>query len=146
MGVWRRKGRKGKRGSSQVECTRLALIVNTYHMIFHLYFDQPRYGERTTGKQPFFCCFYLGIEQKLQPTVPATLQQAQTSALLSLLNLNQPVESTIATSKSGSGFKPPPASAPPVWKILVLDQQTKDVLATVLHVQDLRDSGVTLHV
>ncbi|KAF8807998.1 Sly1 vesicle trafficking sec1-like protein [Phlegmacium glaucopus] len=81
------------------------------------------------------------------PTVPATLQQAQTSALLSLLNLNQPVESsTAATGKGASGFKTPPVSAPPVWKILVLDQQTKDVLATVLHVQDLRDAGVTLHV
>lgn len=37
-------------------------------------------------------------------------------------------------------------TGPPVWKILVLDQQTKDVLATVLRVQDLRDVGVTLHV
>ncbi len=35
---------------------------------------------------------------------------------------------------------------PPVWKVLILDQQTKDVLATVLRVQDLRDAGVTLHV
>ena len=33
-----------------------------------------------------------------------------------------------------------------MWKILVLDQQTKDILATVLRVQDLRDVGVTLHV
>ncbi|KAL1741019.1 Sec1-like protein, partial [Schizophyllum fasciatum] len=34
----------------------------------------------------------------------------------------------------------------PVWKILVLDQHTQDVLATVLRVTDLRDAGVTLHV
>ena len=77
---------------------------------------------------------------------PATLQQAQTSALLSLLNLNQPVEFTAAASKSGSGFELLPASTPPVWKILVLDQQTKDVLATVPHAQDLCDSGATLRV
>lgn len=79
-----------------------------------------------------------------QATAPSTLQQAQTAALLSLLNLNQPPE-TIPTKSSGKSSTPPPAG-PPVWKILVLDQQTKDVLATVLRVQDLRDVGVTLHV
>ncbi|PPQ64246.1 hypothetical protein CVT24_008649 [Panaeolus cyanescens] len=82
-----------------------------------------------------------------QPTSSTTLQQAQTNALLQLLNLNQPVESTTVTTNKGSaGTKTPPVSGPPVWKILVLDQQTKDVLATVLRVQDLRDAGVTLHV
>ncbi|KXN88931.1 Protein sly1 [Leucoagaricus sp. SymC.cos] len=78
-----------------------------------------------------------------------TLQQAQTRALLTLLNLNQPVEtltSPLASQKPSSGLKTPPVTGPPVWKILVLDQQTKDVLATVLRVQDLRDVGVTLHV
>lgn len=74
-----------------------------------------------------------------------TLQQSQTEALLSLLNLNAPPESP-ASGKTGSGFKTPPPTGPPVWKVLVLDQQTKDVLATVLRVQDLRDVGVTLHV
>ncbi|EAU92288.1 SLY1 protein [Coprinopsis cinerea okayama7 len=84
-------------------------------------------------------------------TAPTTLQQAQTNALLSLLNLNQPPENPAAaaagpTGKPSSGLKTPPISGPPVWKILVLDQQTKDVLATILRVQDLRDAGVTLHV
>ncbi|PPQ90944.1 hypothetical protein CVT25_008255 [Psilocybe cyanescens] len=82
-----------------------------------------------------------------QSIASSTLQHAQTTALLNLLNLNQPVEApTTNTGKGGSGFKTPPVSAPPIWKILVLDQQTKDVLATVLRVQDLRDAGVTLHV
>ncbi|TFK41945.1 Sly1 vesicle trafficking sec1-like protein [Crucibulum laeve] len=80
-----------------------------------------------------------------QATAPTTLQQAQTNALLHLLNLNQPVDAS-NPGKSTSGFNTPPVSPPPVWKILVLDQQTKDVLATVLRVQDLRDVGVTLHV
>jgi hypothetical protein len=67
--------------------------------------------------------------------------------LLNLLNLNQPPEiPTNTPGKANSGFKTPPISGPPIWKILVLDQQTKDVLATVLRVQDLRDAGVTLHV
>ncbi|KAJ2918364.1 hypothetical protein MD484_g2043, partial [Candolleomyces efflorescens] len=83
-----------------------------------------------------------------QVSGPTTLQQAQTNAVLSLLNLNQPSEpqSSGATGKQGPGSKTPQVSGPPVWKVLVLDQQTKDVLATVLRVQDLRDAGVTLHV
>ncbi|KIK70581.1 hypothetical protein GYMLUDRAFT_32622 [Collybiopsis luxurians FD-317 M1] len=74
----------------------------------------------------------------------ATLQQAQTIALLSLLNLNtEPV--TSSSSHSTKGSKTPVVAGPPVFKVLVLDQQTKDVLATVLRVQDLRDVGVTIH-
>ncbi|KAF7304695.1 Sly1 vesicle trafficking sec1-like protein [Mycena kentingensis (nom. inval.)] len=75
-----------------------------------------------------------------------TLQQAQTDALLSVLNLNDTPEPAPTSGKPSSGLKTPPPSGPPVWKVLVLDQQTKDVLATVLRVQDLRDVGVTLHV
>ncbi|KAJ3761907.1 Sec1-like protein [Lentinula raphanica] len=80
-----------------------------------------------------------------QAIAPSTLQQAQTAALLSLLNLNsEPI--TSSSSQSSKGAKAPIIAGPPVFKILVLDQQTKDVLATVLRVQDLRDVGVTLHV
>lgn len=77
-----------------------------------------------------------------------TLQQCQTNAILTLLNLNQAVEAPI-DSQSVASRAPNlniPTAGPPVWKILVLDQTTKDVLATVLRVQDLRDIGVTLHV
>ena len=64
-----------------------------------------------------------------------------------MLNLNIPLEpSSPTTSKSPFTFKIPATSGPPLWKILVLDQETKDILATVLRVQDLRDIGVTLHV
>ncbi|KAI9455919.1 SLY1 protein [Lactarius psammicola] len=85
-----------------------------------------------------------------QATAPVTVQQAQTNALLSMLNLNKPLEpsisSTSAPSKAVSTLKVSASAGPPVWKILVLDQETKDILATVLRVQDLRDIGVTLHV
>jgi hypothetical protein len=37
-------------------------------------------------------------------------------------------------------------TGPAVWKVLILDSRSKDVLATVMRVQDLRDVGVTLHV
>ena len=53
---------------------------------------------------------------------------------------------TQATGKGASSLKVASPTGPPVWKVLVLDQYTKDVLATVLRVQDLRDVGVTLHV
>lgn len=80
-------------------------------------------------------------------TAATTLQQAQTEALLTLLNLNNPSEqSTTPAAKSSDLSKIPSSIAPLVWKVLVLDQQTKDVFATVLRVQDLRDVGVTLHV
>lgn len=78
------------------------------------------------------------------------MQEAQTNALLTLLNLNNQVEppSNPLTNppKHGASAKTPVSTGPPVWKVLVLDQHTKDVLATVLRVQDLRDVGVTLHV
>ena len=81
---------------------------------------------------------------------PPTLQQAQTSALLTLLNLNNPIDpasnplNNITKSSTTAKLATPPG--PPVWKVLILDQYTKDILATVLRVQDLRDVGVTLHV
>ena len=70
------------------------------------------------------------------------MQQAQTAAILALLNLNR---SSDLTSSSGVPGSPGSENEVPVWKVLVLDSRTKDVLATVLRVQDLRDVGVTLH-
>ena len=68
---------------------------------------------------------------------------------MTLLNLNNPTESASSPVQVTAKAQPPKVAAPsgpPVWKVLVLDQYTKDVLATVLRVQDLRDVGVTLHV
>jgi hypothetical protein len=81
-----------------------------------------------------------------------SLLQAQTSALLTLLNLNQPPpshsSSSTAASSAASTRPTSPAEQPQgplVWKVLVLDDVSKDVLATTLRVQDLREQGVTLH-
>ncbi|KAG9076705.1 Vesicle trafficking between the ER and Golgi [Ceratobasidium sp. UAMH 11750] len=84
----------------------------------------------------------------LKTGAPDTLQKIQTKALQNLLNLaSSPSSQSQAVQISRPGT---PALqnqvAAPVWKVLVLDEQSKDVLATVLRVQDLRDSGVTLHV
>lgn len=79
----------------------------------------------------------------------ATIQAAQTASLLSLLALdnNKTTPASAAGSRHASRAPSPgPQTAGPVWKILVLDDVSKDVLATVLRVQDLRDVGVTLHV
>lgn len=81
-----------------------------------------------------------------------TLLQSQTNALLTILNLNQ---SPPSSSSSTTGPFPRPTSpshtidetnhGPLVWKVLVLDELSKDILATSLRVQDLREQGVTLH-
>jgi hypothetical protein len=80
---------------------------------------------------------------------PALLQ-SQTQALLTLLNLNQPPPASSSSTDpyprphSPSTFEESPAG-PLVWKVLILDELSKDVLATSLRVQDLREQGVTLH-
>lgn len=84
----------------------------------------------------------------LKPVIPDTLQKIQTKALHDVLNLKfapntQPQAPLI--SRPGTPAQQAQVAAP-VWKVLVLDEQSKDVLATVLRIQDLRDSGVTLHV
>ncbi|KAG9114438.1 Vesicle trafficking between the ER and Golgi, partial [Ceratobasidium sp. 392] len=80
--------------------------------------------------------------------VPDTIQKIQTKALQNVLNLTSSPNSqsqAVQISRPGTPAVQNQAAAP-VWKVLVLDEQSKDVLATVLRVQDLRDSGVTLHV
>lgn len=86
-----------------------------------------------------------------------TLLHAQTNALVTLLNLGQnPAASAASASSSarpgtpaqdGTDVLPFEAAkqGPLIWKVLVLDEQSKDVLATSLRVQDLREQGVTLH-
>lgn len=95
------------------------------------------------------------------PALAGSLQEAQINALLTLLNLNEPPThlnlpgSTAVTASNTTGkdagrqtadvpFDQGP-QGPLVWKVLVLDEQSKDILATCLRVQDLREQGVTLH-
>ncbi|OXG30726.1 hypothetical protein C360_05103 [Cryptococcus neoformans Bt15] len=81
-----------------------------------------------------------------------SLLHAQTHALLTLLNLNNPPPAAPATaagpfprpSSPGTPFDDG-AQRPLVWKVLILDDASQDVLATTLRVQDLREQGVTLH-
>lgn len=94
----------------------------------------------------------------------SSLRIAQVNSLLSLLNLNtSSFNHASSSSAPGSNYNSRPGSAagqndassgagdpsipsgPPVWKVLVMDKVSKDILATSLRVQDLRENGVTLH-
>ncbi|KAJ2787308.1 Vesicle trafficking between the ER and Golgi, partial [Coemansia helicoidea] len=39
----------------------------------------------------------------------------------------------------------PAGGEAPIWKVLVLDASCRDIVSTVLRVNDLRDNGVTVH-
>jgi hypothetical protein len=55
----------------------------------------------------------------------------QIAALKQILNLNQPVSSSLAIE--------------PVWKVLILDKYSQDIISPLITVKMLRDNGVTLH-
>ncbi|WFD42064.1 Vesicle trafficking between the ER and Golgi [Malassezia psittaci] len=77
------------------------------------------------------------------------LRSAQIRSLVSLLNFNDPNFSHTAGSQAGGAEDSSTSSttlkAPPVWKVLVMDPTSTDILSTSLRVQDLRENGVTLH-
>lgn len=79
-----------------------------------------------------------------------TLRSAQLQSLLSILNFNQPVSSTLTSQLHNGGtasndLASSSSGGPAVWKVLILDKVSQEILATSLRVQDLRDQGVTLH-
>lgn len=77
---------------------------------------------------------------------PASLRSAQVQSLMSMLNFNDPTFShTSGRSGPKQDEQAPVIAAPPVWKILIMDPTSTDILATSLRVQDLRENGVTLH-
>ncbi|KAJ2687137.1 Vesicle trafficking between the ER and Golgi, partial [Coemansia spiralis] len=61
-----------------------------------------------------------------------SLRQRQIAGLLRMLHLNE--------EEAGDD-----AGEAPIWKVLVLDTFCRDVVSTVLRVNDLRDNGVTVH-
>ncbi|CAE6432602.1 unnamed protein product [Rhizoctonia solani] len=82
-------------------------------------------------------------DAKRGPTVQREVRAPTPPPTIELDPEPHPVAAII--SRPGTPAQQAQAAAP-VWKVLVLDEQSKDVIATVLRVQDLRDSGVTLHV
>lgn len=65
-----------------------------------------------------------------------------------MLNFNQPSFSHTLSASRAPGSEASDGAvpaAPPVWKVLVMDMTSTDILATSMRVQDLRENGVTLH-
>ncbi|CAH1761886.1 7693_t:CDS:2 [Entrophospora sp. SA101] len=71
-----------------------------------------------------------------------TLRDQQTNAISSMLNLNIKPDPTITTASSDNLLLSSNNSEP-VWKVLIFDEFGRDVISSVLKVNDLRDNGVT---
>ena len=99
------------------------------------------------------------IQSMASSSTTPTLREAQVSLLLSLLNFNYPVShSSVQATASNNGITLGGGTGTssqqlagaaggelPIWKVLVMDKTSQDILATSLRVQDLKDHGVTLH-
>jgi hypothetical protein len=79
----------------------------------------------------------------------ATLRDRQIASIQRILNLNAPAQASDADDGS-SALQP--ANTPilsetgePIWKVLVFDDFARDVVSSVLRVNDLRSWGVTIY-
>ncbi|KAG9452643.1 hypothetical protein H6P81_005547 [Aristolochia fimbriata] len=64
-----------------------------------------------------------------------SLRRRQTSSIIRMLNLNQPLNASAGSANSSEE----------VYKVLILDKFCRDVLSPVIHVKDLRKHGITLY-
>ncbi|KAL3424588.1 Sec1 family protein [Phlyctema vagabunda] len=84
-------------------------------------------------------------------TSHASLRDRQISSIEKMLNLNHiPEESTGSQTEQTNGLAVPSvpilnADGDPIWKVLVFDDLGRDVISSVLRVNDLRTWGVTMH-
>ncbi|KAI9891513.1 MAG: Vesicle trafficking between the ER and Golgi [Vezdaea aestivalis] len=82
-------------------------------------------------------------------TAHHTLRDRQIASLQKVLNLNQQTISS-DTTISSNGLTPSTpqvlnADGDPIWKVLIFDNLGRDVISSVLRVNDLRSWGVTVH-
>ncbi|KAI1320030.1 Vesicle trafficking between the ER and Golgi [Mortierella claussenii] len=68
-----------------------------------------------------------------------TLREQQIAAIATMLNLNQKPDST------SQGDQVIPMASDAEWKVLIFDSFGRDVISSVLRVNDLRENGVTVH-
>ncbi len=71
-------------------------------------------------------------------------------SLKKILNLNHDVDSNDSDDVHANGLMSPSAAilnedGEPIWKVLVLDDLGRDVISSVMRVNDLRSMGVTMH-
>ncbi|CAF9917664.1 MAG: hypothetical protein GOMPHAMPRED_001344 [Gomphillus americanus] len=81
-----------------------------------------------------------------------SLRDRQVASIERILNLNQvaPESSTISDTISSNGLIPQAtpilnSDGDPIWKILIFDDLGRDIISSVLRVNDLRAWGVTIH-
>ncbi|KAI6084682.1 Sec1-like protein [Hypoxylon rubiginosum] len=78
-----------------------------------------------------------------------SLRDRQIASLKKILNLNETVDQTDEDDSHPNGLAPAgpilTANGEPIWKVLVFDDLGRDVISSVLRVNDLRSMGVTMH-
>jgi len=62
-----------------------------------------------------------------------------------MLKLNKAKPEDLAAYDYEDDNPDPPHISDPMWKVLIFDQFGKDLISTVLKVNDLRENGVTVH-
>jgi hypothetical protein len=72
---------------------------------------------------------------KLTRKLPASIKR--------ILNLNAPI--TDVDAQNDANEVPETAAGGAIWKVLVFDEMGRDVISSVLRVNDLRASGVLTH-
>lgn len=72
-----------------------------------------------------------------------SLRDKQIASIKRILNLNAPI--TDVDAQNDAAEVQDPASGGAIWKVLVFDEMGRDVISSVLRVNDLRASGVTIH-
>ncbi|KAF1931388.1 Sec1-like protein [Didymella exigua CBS 183.55] len=72
-----------------------------------------------------------------------TLRDKQIASIKRILNLNAPI--TDVEAQNDANEVPETATGGAIWKVLVFDEMGRDVISSVLRVNDLRASGVTIH-
>ncbi|CAI2183397.1 2989_t:CDS:2 [Funneliformis geosporum] len=73
-----------------------------------------------------------------------TLRDHQIEAIVTMLNLNTKPEVAVIPASSENTLIPL-ANNEPVWKVLIFDEFGRDIISSVLKVNDLRENGVTVH-
>ncbi|KAI5858244.1 sec1 protein [Durotheca rogersii] len=78
-----------------------------------------------------------------------SLRDRQIASLKKILNLNETLDQKDEDDSHANGLAPAgpilTAQGEPIWKVLVFDDLGRDVISSVLRVNDLRAMGVTMH-
>ncbi|KAI1455349.1 Sec1-like protein [Annulohypoxylon moriforme] len=78
-----------------------------------------------------------------------SLRDRQIASLKKILNLNEDLDQKDEDESHANGLAPAgpilTANGEPIWKVLIFDDLGRDVISSVMRVNDLRSMGVTMH-